>query len=236
MTPIEQSERQHLLDRYDEIALLAGGLAHEVRNPLSTMAMNLALLVEDLDESSPRERRMLQRVRSVQEQCGALESLLDDFLRFARLGEIDARPTDLNHLLQDFVAFHRPVAEGHGVDTSLHLASDLPRVALDTALFRQVLDNLARNARQAMPDGGPLEFQTRLEDGQVVLDVIDGGRGISPETRARMFEAFFSTSPGGSGLGLPTVRRIVEAHGGTIACDSEIGRGTRFTIELPAAE
>ncbi len=236
MSPVERAEREELLERYDEIAQLAGGLAHEIRNPLSAIAMNLSLLVEELDDSSPRERRMRQRVLSVQEQCGSLEEVLDAFLQFVRLGELEVEPTDLNAVVQDFVAFHRPAAEDHGLDVSLHLASDLPPVALDTALFRQVLENLARNARQAMPEGGPLELQTRLDADRVVLDVIDGGRGIPEATRERMFEAFFSTSPGGSGLGLPTVRRIVEAHGGSITCESEVGQGTRFTVSLPPAD
>ncbi len=85
-----------------------------------------------------------------------------------------------------------------------------------------------------MPDGGTLEFLTRMRDGEIALEVIDSGEGMDEKTVTRMFQAFFSTRSGGSGLGLPTVRRIIEAHGGTIACESAPGRGTRFTILLPA--
>jgi len=84
-----------------------------------------------------------------------------------------------------------------------------------------------------MPQGGVLELQTYQRDNQVVLEIIDNGKGMSPETQARMFDAFYSTKKGGSGLGLPTVRKIVEAHHGTISCESEVGRGTRFSIALP---
>ncbi|RLS45062.1 MAG: sensor histidine kinase, partial [Planctomycetota bacterium] len=84
-------------------------------------------------------------------------------------------------------------------------------------------------------NGGVLELQTYGRDSSVMLDIIDNGQGMSAETQARMFDTFFSTKPDGSGLGLPTVRKIVEAHGGTILCESEIGRGTRFSIVLPAA-
>jgi two-component system, NtrC family, sensor histidine kinase HydH len=114
-----------------------------------------------------------------------------------------------------------------------HLDANLPEIPLDIALLRQVLNNLGRNALQAMPDGGTLEFITTVRDHTIVLEVIDTGRGMDHKTRDRMFQAFFSTRSGGSGLGLPTVRRIIEAHGGTIACDSEPGQGTRFTIRLP---
>ncbi len=84
-----------------------------------------------------------------------------------------------------------------------------------------------------MSDGGTLEFLTMARDNGIVLQVIDTGEGMDQKTVSKMFQAFFSTRSGGSGLGLPTVRRIIEAHGGTIACESEPGRGTRFTILLP---
>ena len=96
--------------------------------------------------------------------------------------------------------------------------------------------NLALNAQQAMPNGGLLELQTYLRDGRVLLGLIDNGKGMDDRTMSKMFQVFFSTKPGGSGLGLPTVRKIVEAHEGTITCESEPGRGTRLTISLPPAE
>ena len=96
--------------------------------------------------------------------------------------------------------------------------------------------DLAQNAQQAMPGGGVLELQTRRQGDRVILDVIDTGQGMDQKTQAKMFDAFYSTKSNGSGLGLPTVRRVVEAHGGTIGCASEVGRGTQFTISLPASE
>jgi signal transduction histidine kinase len=233
---LDQAERQRLHDRYAEIAALAGGLAHEVRNPLSTMSLNLELLVEDLEQSGvPQARRMLMKVQTVQRECEHLQQILDAFLHFVRLGELNLVTADLNQVLRDFIDFYEPQARERGIEISPHLASDLPAVRLDTSLFRQVLMNLALNAQQAMPAGGLLELQTYCRDCRVNLDLIDTGCGADTATVARMFDIFFSTRRGGTGLGLPTVRRIVEAHGGTITCDSEPGRGTRFTISLPAA-
>ena len=100
--------------------------------------------------------------------------------------------------------------------------------------MRQALVNLCRNAIEAMPEGGSIDLLTRTRGDQVVLEIIDTGKGMDEKTRAQMFQAFFSTRSGGSGLGLPTVRRIVEAHHGHIVCESEPGKGTRFTISLPA--
>ena len=145
------------------------------------------------------------------------------------------RKSDLNATVHEFIEFFTPQAAERGIDISPHLAANLPAVQLDAQLWRQVLMNLSRNALQAMPNGGVLELQTYGRDSSVMLDIIDNGQGMSAETQARMFDTFFSTKPDGSGLGLPTVRKIVEAHGGTILCESEIGRGTRFSIVLPGA-
>ncbi len=232
----DDQERQRLRDQYAEIAALAGGLAHEIRNPLSTIRMNLELMAEDVNDlgsESPHARRLLTKVESVQNECGRLEAILNDFLQFASAGELFLKPGNLNEVVEEFIDFSRAQAEDAGVDISWHPGTDLPHVKLDEKLFRQVLQNLAQNAQQAMADGGVLEIQTSVRDGLVLLELIDSGCGMDERTRNRMFQAFYSNRAGGSGLGLPTVRKIVEAHRGEIACDSEVGQGTRFTISLP---
>lgn len=227
-------DNERLQSQYTQIASLAGGLAHEIRNPLSTIALNLDLLLEDLSAGdSPRERRMLQKVTGIRKQCVLLERLLNDFLQFTRVGSIEQKPSDLNTLVQEFIEFYQPQAKELAIEISPHLAANLPLVNIDVRLFLQVLTNLSRNAQEAMPKGGVLELQTYARGDRVMLDIIDSGEGMTPETQARMFDTFFSTKKDGSGLGLPTVRKIVEVHGGTILCDSEPGRGTRFSINLP---
>ncbi len=231
---LASSERERLQAKNTELATLAGGLAHEIRNPLSTIRMHLELLAEDLDdEASARSRRMLKRVLKLQHECHQLEEILNAFLQFARAGEPRKETANLNETVTIYLEFLDPLAAEHSVEVRPHLDANLPEIPLDTALFRQVLNNLGRNALQAMPDGGTLEFITTVRDHCVVLEVIDTGRGMGEKTRNRMFQAFFSTRSEGSGLGLPTVRRIIEAHDGNIACDSEPGQGTRFTIQLP---
>lgn len=233
----EQRERERLQLQNTELATLAGGLAHEIRNPLSTIGMNLELLAEELEgEDSQRTRRMLRRIASLQSECRNLEEILNAFLQFARAGELHLAPHDLNEIVTDYVEFLAPQAGSMEVELRLHLDTDLPVVRLDKALMRQALVNLCRNAIEAMPDGGSIDLLTRTRNGSVVLEVIDTGRGMDEKTRSQMFQAFFSTRSGGSGLGLPTVRRIIEAHHGTIVCDSEPGKGTRFTILLPSTE
>jgi len=229
-------DHQRLRTQYAEIATLAGGLAHEIRNPLSTIGLNLDLLMEDVSHSeSPRDRRILQKLNVVKRQCVQLDRILDDFLHFARVGALALQQTDLNRTVEEFIEFYGPKAAEQGIDISPHLTANLPPVKLDVNLWRQVLMNLSKNAQQAMPNGGILELQTYQQNDHVLLDIIDNGQGMSPETQSRMFDTFYSTKRDGSGLGLPTVRKIVESHGGTISCQSEVGRGTRFSIALPVS-
>ena len=232
----EESERQRLLAQYSEIATLAGGLAHEIRNPLSTIGMNLELLIEDLeDPQSPRERRMFSKIRLLQRECRNLEEILNAFLQFARAGELELEPADLNEHVSRFIEFYHPLAREHQIELSPHLDPDLPRVMLDASLMRQVWMNLTQNAQQAMPQGGLIEFQTYFRENMVHLDLIDNGDGMDERVKSNMFQAFFSTKRNGSGLGLATVRKIVAAHNGVLRCESEPGRGTRFTVSLPPA-
>lgn len=234
---MEDQERQRLLSQYAEIAQLAGGLAHEIRNPLGTMKLTLELLVEDVQDSEAvRDRRMLTKLRKVQAECEHLNDILDAFLQFSRAGELQLVDSDLNGVVREFIDFYRPTAAEYKVDISPHLESDLPLVRLDGSLMKQVLQNLAQNAIQAMPSGGLLELQTYQRDGRVRLEFIDTGHGMDEKTRSKLFQVFFSTKPTGSGLGLPTVRKIVEAHNGTISCESALGKGTRFSIALPALQ
>lgn len=222
--------------QYAEIAVLAGGLAHEIKNPLSTIGLNLELLAEELQPAqSSREHRMLKKIENVQRECDHLRDILEAFLQFAKAGEPDFETCDLNDVVREFLEFYRPTAADTDIEVSPHLATNLPAVKIDRQLMRQVLLNLALNAQQAMPQGGMLEIQTRETGDSIEVCVIDNGCGMDEATMSKMWQAFFSRKSGGSGLGLPTVRKIVEAHGGTIGCESAIGQGTRFMIRLPIA-
>lgn len=227
--------------RAENLARLAAGLAHEIKNPLSTMAINLALMEEELGkgrgaentELSAREKRVEKRVRALQREIQRLETIVEDFLRYARGGQIDRAPYDLGLLVRDVLEFVEPEDSRLGIRHHVDLPMGLPVVMLDTSAFRQALLNLFVNARQAMPTGGELIVQARREGNFVELSVTDTGVGMKPEDLARCFDVYFSTKRGGTGLGLATTKRIVEEHGGTIDVISEVGRGTSFSIVLP---
>ncbi len=233
----DASMNRRLRAQYAEIAQLAGGLAHEIKNPLSTMGLNLDLLVEDFKGSeTPRDRRVLQKLERVRRETARLHDIVEDFLRFAKVHDLRLEPTDLNAVVDDLRDFCEPQAVDQGILLRTQYDPALPPVPLDVDLFKQALWNLIRNAHHAMPDGGDLMLQTRREGDAAVLDVTDTGVGMTDDVAARVFDTFFSTRPGGSGLGLPTTRKVIEAHGGTIALQSAPGQGTRFTVRLPLGE
>ncbi len=233
MAPNDELNRR-LVDQYTEIARLAGGLAHEIKNPLSTIRLNMELLAEDFrDSDAARDRRAMKKVELVQQECRRLQDLLDNFLQFSKAHRLNLQPSDLNAQVRQVLDFYRPKARQSGVEVAEYLTGSLPTVLLDREAFHGALLNLVLNAEQAMPQGGQLVIRTYGTPDGVALDLIDTGCGMDQKTRSRVFDAFFSTKRGGSGLGLPTTRKIIEGHGGAIALQSEVGRGTQVTLKLP---
>ncbi len=236
MSPLSPDEHnQRLVDQYTEIARLAGGLAHEIKNPLSTIRLNMELLAEDFadPQTTPEQRRARKKVELVQRECQRLEDLLNDFLNFAKLRRLELVPSCLNSEVRRLVEFFQPKARQAGIEVVDYLAADLPTVLIDREAFQAALLNLTINAQQAMPNGGQLVVRTYPTAEGVALELIDTGCGMDEKTLGQVFDAFFSTKRGGSGLGLPTTRKIIEAHGGSITVQSELERGTQFTIKLP---
>jgi signal transduction histidine kinase len=230
----ENPGHQQLVAQYNELAELAGSLAHEIKNPLSVIRMNMDLLAEGLAEAeTARERRLRAKIDVVHDQCSRLETLLNDFLRFTRARRLDLAPGSLNTLTERVLQLFDIQARENGVRVLPHLDAALPTILFDAEAMHAALLNLVKNALEAMPDGGDLTVITHATRNGVALNLIDTGNGLDERTACHMFEAFFSTKEGGSGLGLPTARKIIEAHGGRIAVQSEVGRGTKFTIEFP---
>jgi len=219
---------------YQELAQLAGSLAHEIKNPLSVIRMNMELLAEDFaNAETPRERRALSKIEMVSRQCTRLENLLTDFMRFSRVRTLDLRPGSLNDQIERVLDLFSAQASEAGIEIVRYLDPDLPSIRLESETLQAALVNLVKNAIEAMPGGGQLIARTRLTRTGVALDLIDTGVGMDEKTAMRMFDAFYTTKNGGTGLGLPTARKIIEAHGGFIAVHSEVGRGTQFTLEFP---
>jgi signal transduction histidine kinase len=238
--PSDDEQDRSRAETYAEFAALVGGLAHEIRNPLSTIRLNMELLAEDFESADPdspskqRDRRAKAKIDLVRQECDRLEKLLGDFLDFARQESMTLEPGNLNTEIEQLLDFFAIRAREAGVDIVRYLDPGLPAVRLDRETFRSALLNLLINAVQAMEGGGQLVVRTRPSGLGVLLEMIDTGPGMDAETLGKVFGVFYTTKQGGSGLGLPTARKIVEAHGGTIDVESAPGRGTKVTIWLPA--
>jgi signal transduction histidine kinase len=226
----EQARVEHLA----EVGLLAGGLAHEIRNTLNAMHSQIALLRKQLpSQAGPACERTAQLERAVTE----LEQLVSDFLAFARPAKDQPRDVDLAGLILELLDFAALDLEQARVTAVTELAPDLPAVYVDPGKLKRALLNLVINARQAMPDGGTLTVRAWPEEpGQVLIEVRDTGCGIPEEDRPHIFQTFFSTKPGGTGLGLAVVKRTVEDFGGRVTFHSQVGRGTTFRVSLPTAQ
>ena len=229
MTPEDKQD-----NRLAFLGRLAGGLAHEIKNPLSTIGMNLQLLQEDWSNpESERERRTLRKLDVLTREVKRLEAILDDFLRFAGEHKLEKLETQLNEVVEEVLEFLGPKFREGRIQVRTVLAS-LPRTALDRNAIKQVLMNLFLNAVQAMPDGGELMVRTSADgDRCVVFELTATGEGIPAELTDKVWLVYYSRRRTGTGMGLPTARRIVEDHDGSISLVSEDGKGTRITIRLP---
>ncbi len=220
-----------------EITELAGWLAHELRNPLSTMMINLKLLTEYLEDTtaSPEDirRRALVKLGVLRREAERLQTLFDDFLHLTGPYRLLREPTDLMAVVDRLVAFLEPVLQSGNVEVTIIRPDQPLRCAVDEKLISQSLLNILINAQQSMPDGGILTISVEADDGLGVVSVTDTGVGIAPEQRESVFRPFFSTKEGGSGLGLSITRRIIQEHGGTLTLQSTPGEGTTFVVRLP---
>lgn len=231
-------------ERLAQVSAMTGGLAHEIKNPLSTLVLNAQLLDEELEDAVPDadlRGRLHRRAGALVRETIRLRGILEDFLRYAGRMRLDPQPRDLAALVADLVDFFHPQCD----QAAVLLRSEIPpgplEAEVDEAHFKQALLNLMLNALQAM-DGraaegsaprGELIVRVEASAEEVRIHVIDTGPGIPKERLEEIFRPYVSGKPGGSGLGLPTARRIVEEHGGELSVHSEIGRGSDFQIRLP---
>jgi len=215
------------------VGTMASGIAHEIRNPLSTLRMNLQLLREDWENPiTEREQKGRKRIDVLLRETERMESVVSDFVRFAAGHALRLEPTNLNALTGELLDFLAPQAERAHIRLVRDFAKDLPPVQVDPNLIRQAILNLLVNAQQVLPSGGEIRIRT-ADNGQYVrLSVADNGPGIPSEHREKIFNLYFSTKPGGTGLGLPMVKKIVEEHQGVIEVETELKKGTTFTICL----
>jgi two-component system, NtrC family, sensor histidine kinase HydH len=223
--------------RVSEMHELVLGIAHEIRNPLNAIRLNMHTVGQVFrDEAALSSEEIATMLDEMEDEVARLETLMREMLGFARAGGRQSAPVDVTDEIRRTTALLRSNLEQHEVRLVLNLTDEPCRVAADATRLRQVLINLINNAVEAMGAGGRIEIATLCEVGQVVIRVIDDGPGIAAEDRQRVFIPFFSTKATGTGLGLALARKFIEEAGGTLSCEeSPLGHGSCFRILLPAA-
>ena len=240
LSKTQETNNGHLLK---ELSKLTGELAHEIKNPLSTVKINLKLISEELEDSASAEHdqtntdrlltRAMRKIAIIRKETDRLEQILDGFLRYVDKTELQLATADINELVGDMVDFYAPQAHSHSI-TIRHVLHNEPLICrVDADMLKQVILNLFINAQQAMSGTGELMIRTQRGKKEAVIQISDTGSGITPDRLPHIFDAYYSSRSQGSGLGLPTAKKIIEAHSGTIKVDSEPGKGTSFTITLP---
>jgi signal transduction histidine kinase len=224
-------EMQLQSERLAAVGRMAAHVTHEVRNPLSSIGLNVELLEEELASASTEQKELL---RAIHREIEHLTAITEEYLRVARLPNPQLEPEDLGDIARSTSEFLRKELSAAGVVLDVDVQPGLPLAAVDEAQIRQVLINLLKNAREAMPGGGRVRLEVVAGEGGVLVRVGDTGTGMTSEQRARIFDLFYTTKAGGTGLGLPLSQQIVIAHGGVIRCESNKGSGTTFELWFPA--
>jgi signal transduction histidine kinase len=225
----------------EELGRLLGVIAHEIKNPLSTIKVNLRLVDEEL-QSGPagdidqRLARARRKLAVIEKETTRLEQILDGFLRYADRTQPRLLPADLNPIIDDIIDFYLPQASVHSITLRKSLYNEPLICLIDAGMLKQAVLNLLLNSQQAIGGQGEVMVRTQRDGQTAQIQISDTGKGISAERIARIFEPYQSSRPDGTGLGLATVKKIIDAHKGTIAVVSEPGRGTSFTICLPLAQ
>jgi two-component system, sporulation sensor kinase E len=220
------------------LATLAAGVAHEIGNPLNSLGIHMQLLERDVAKLKPGAKRdeLAGRVETSKQEIERLDGIIRQFLGAVRPSKLNARPVQINALLEALLEFaHYEIAE-HQIGIEKHYDPAIPAALMDEAQIKQAFLNIIKNAVQAMPDGGLLTVTTKLAGDQIAVTFADTGVGIARERLGNIFDPFYTTKDRGSGLGLMIVYKIVKDHNGRIDVESEPGRGTQVTITLPVVE
>jgi PAS domain S-box-containing protein len=218
-------------ERLAALGRVTAGVAHEVKNPLNSMR----LWLEVLKANMPVDPEPQQAVKMLDSEIDRLDRAVKTFLNFTKPVELKLEETDIRPLLQDVIDAARPSITRAGLDLRVDLPSEFPNLFIDQQLIHQAVLNLVLNASESTPAGGRITLGLRRSGETAIISVADSGKGISPEDQKKIFQLFFTTRPGGSGIGLANTFRFVQLHNGQIEFESEVGRGTTFRVELPLA-
>ena len=224
-------------EKFAAIGQLAAQVAHEIRTPLSSVQLNLDLLADEVaDGAEMNVGEAKDLLKSIHNEVERLADIVSEYLVFVRLPRFEFECESLNTIVQTFCSFVEPQLRQAKITLSTELDENLPFISLDAEQIQRALHNFLKNSIEAMPSGGELSIQTRVESSQIVLRIADTGEGIPASDQQQIFDPFFTTKKDGTGLGLSLASEIIRHHQGRILCESVVGQGTLFTIMLPIRE
>ena len=233
----ERKELEHQLlqsERLATIGEMSAKVAHEIRNPLSSISLNTELLYDEIsNDNGERKSDAENLIQSILNEVDTLTAISDEYLQFARFPKLETRPASINEVLIELTKFFNKEIVQRCISLKENYASDLPQILLDTKQIKQAFLNILKNSFESMPEGGELSITTRLKDENVEVNITDTGSGINRSDIRRVFDPFYSTKVKGTGLGLALTMKTVEGHGGDINCESTIAKGTTMTISFP---
>lgn len=230
----ELEKRAMHSERLAFVGTLAGGLAHEIKNPLSTFSINLQLLMEEIQGSKGESsKKAYTRIQALQREVQRLEEILNDFLRYAKGQKLELVNCNINEVVDEVIDFITPEIKQKKILILKSYDVRLPSCRIDVNLIKQAILNIVINAEQAMEQGGELMIRTSCNNKCIQIDITDTGSGIPKDSLDKVFQVYYSTKKTGTGLGLPTAKRIIEEHKGTISVQSEENKGSNFSIKLP---
>ncbi|MBE2180269.1 MAG: PAS domain-containing protein [Chthoniobacterales bacterium] len=221
-------------ERIAALQLLAAGVAHEIGNPLNSLTIHLQLLERRLRKLPEEDKEgLLHPLEIARDEIRRLDTIVTQFLRAIRPAPLNRAPHDLNSIVRDAAEFLDPELNSRNVLLELDLAPGLPVLDVDQDQLKQAFFNIIKNACEAMKQGGLLKIRTGSDTDWIIVSFSDTGGGMTPEAMARIFEPYFTTKAGGTGLGLMITQRIIRAHGGEVTIESDPGKSLRTTIRLP---
>jgi len=233
----ELEEKLRRSEHLSKIGQLASGIAHEVRNPLNLINLSIDHLRVKYAPSDPNDRSEFVNILSnIKSDIHRLNGLISNFLDYGKPIKMDVRPANLNYIIEDVISLASEKLSEQGIGIDKMFACDIPLIPLDSQQIKACILNVILNSIQAMPHGGRITIETRMDKAVALLKIGDTGLGIPPENILEIFEPYFTTKDTGIGLGLAVTKRIIEEHGGTIEIFSEPEKGTVAQIKLPAKE
>jgi len=230
----QDSSQAAVAEKRDLLERMLARLAHEIRNPLSSLDIHVQLMEEDLSALAPTMREQLNpRLEIIHGELHRLTSIVENFLCLTRPSSLDLEPVDLPRLVNHVCELLRPESAAREIEIVAEFRQPLPPLMADSVRLTQALLNLMINALQAVERKGRINVRVRETDAAVVLAVSDNGPGIPPEKLASIFDPYFTTKPEGNGLGLWIAQQIVTAHGGTLKAQNAPDGGAVFAMLLP---